>query len=133
MTKRQMKEVSESLARGLQTVNGVAFFEGLPVAVYDVGDGIDAIVTDDVMENSKGEFERVLRLRKDGRVLFTAQITEDHLDEMVGVLVKGYGAKNNFAAFEKVQQQYLESAVRVYKRASNSLRRDIDQSLLTPE
>ena len=117
----------------LRTINGVDFFESLPVTVYDVAGGVDAIVTDDGVENSEGEFERVLCLRKDGRVLLTTEISDDQLGEFVGAIIEGYEANKNFAASLKVRLQYAESGVRECKEVLDSLRRDIDRSSLTPD
>jgi hypothetical protein len=124
---------SESSAQGLQTIDGVNFFEGLPVAVYDVSRDIDAIVTDNGTENGKGEFERVLCLRKGGRVLLTTKVTDDQVHEFLDALIEGYGSITNLETGMQVKLQYVESAIRTCKMALDSLRRDIDRSNLTAE
>ena len=133
MSKRQMNAVSESSKRELRTINGIDFFENLPVTVYDVASDVDVIVTDDGAENSDGAFKRVLCLQKGGRVLLTTEITDDQLDEFVGVLIDGYETKNNFSASLGVRLQHAESGVRGLKKALHSLRCDIDRSNLTME
>jgi len=112
MSEGQMSKILDSSTRGLRTINGVDSYEGLPVTVYDVSEGVDVVITDYRIENSKEEFERVLCLRKDGRILLTTTITDDQLEEFVHVLFEGYEAKKDMVSSWKARLQYTEFVIR---------------------